>query len=1477
VMWNSLRTALRGLKATGQRGFEGFVAEALTEITGQRFRLLKPGPQGGLDGMADASSSGLTVGFEAKHYDAKTSLSLGALKTKVEEAAGSIHDLELWVLATTRAVDAGDARQLIAHGHERGIEVLVLDWGDPVAVPPALALMCAMAPTVFARWFPGSTDALRTLSELRADDLFNQLSEKLRCHLTSPMIGYAHAQCEVHRWIREQMTSVTSARWAFDSYANLQDASVGAVVDRKALNIALDNWWKSESFAAVLTGQEGTGKTWATLAWWLSASKAPDFPLTVVIPARDVTTTKGPMAVSMAIHRALKLHSSDFWARRLERWVSNSIPSPRLLVVVDGLNQNWQFNGWTDWLRSLQMPPWTGQVRVLFTCRPDHWHQQLRELPGSDVPVTSISVEGFCDIELDELLAEYNLKRSDFQPSLISLMRVPRLCRIALNLRDQLNGAGDVTRERLVFEDWRHRTERATGLMSEEEFRTFITRVGNNLQGPSVAAPVARRELLSRLGEDSGDSEERLRGVLSEVIDGLWMEPIGKPHQFRLRADMLPHVLALSLVSELREASDPQEAAEQLAVRLEPYQSLDIAVAILRCAASLSLFDPKCSPQIRGVLLLRWLESQNFSSVDFEEFWRVLGCDLPTSLDVIDTLWFKDTSHRTDEVLIKALANASRWPDVMAGVEKALIEWFRRYWLDSMKGEFSGPLPTDERAQAQWANTRTRAATWSNSVPKGAFGWELSEVSGEGEAWGACRAAALMSFLPRAPMIRPLTAWAVSHAVMQSARQRDALRWVLRWNRHDAAQAELVTLEAADQLLKTGNDVGVDAARVLLEAIGSRGAMKRVAKLPPRSFTEQVIGRNDTVSFGADGVVHWDFMQAKEWPRCRAAPLDATMGLDKYAVNPSASLAAEGLAALHLIASEVTDDMLRGEKPYAPHDDGGLDTAHLVLSRWVPTLRAQLERRQWAVPQSNSSHDSRSKRLGQRFPDVALCFLVMDDAEVSAWRRVAEAQLVDAMATHESDSLNLHLHGALLAGLSAREQIEALRRQPNAPSLLKRYGGVLAPPSSEDFDRLSDMIVADGDATIRAWLQYLACVGLGQMPKGWSALRSLLTHADDSIRALAIEVAWKAQDAILAATFASNGWRIEGAKNDNEKVYGSLLLTLATDLLPAELCDRIHPEVLGWLVEKFPSERLYMDRFAVYVRGALARLENPGFDKHLLNRVNGWPQLARDRPEELQMWLRPFAIQVTAHPMSLMYRFPLGDALDALGTLNEEMAAEIVERLINEQRGSSLCVEEVWNVGMRVPGEPGDRLRDAVLEVANNDEKLFDIVDRAYDGGNEAWLYRTIDRDLNDVSSGIVARAITLAGFLNADTSAKCLWERIAAMSMTGWLADVQSISYARFLRHQWSIHWHDHYITADAEEAFAAHELLVATIDARMRRERWPLRKAVFDSWSWRKQLHWLANADVRKSAIEKVAKERKDVLFGQRMPHEVQSPRLQ
>jgi hypothetical protein len=245
--------------------------------------------------------------------------------------------------------------------------------------------------------------------------------------------------------------------------------------------------------------------------------------------------------------------------------------------------------------------------------------------------------------------------------------------------------------------------------------------------------------------------------------------------------------------------------------------------------------------------------------------------------------------------------------------------------------------------------------------------------------------------------------------------------------------------------------------------------------------------------------------------------------------------------------------------------------------------------------------------------------------------------------------------------------------------------------------------------------------------------------------------------------------------------------------------------------------------------------------------------------------------------MALFHRFPLRDAIDALGKIDPDLAAKIVEQQIEGQRGASMRIEDVWITGMCVPGAAGDRAREAVLDAANNDERLSDVVHRAYRNGSEDWLYRVIHRDLGDASSGIVARAMTLAGFLNVDDQSLALWRQIESTSVPGWLEHIESIAHKRFVRHQWAIHWYDRYMAGSNEEAFAAHELLVAAMDARIYRQlRMPQPKA-FYSWPWRKQLHWLACSGVRRAAIEAVDKNLKDVLFGQRLPHPAQAPRLQ
>src|SRR3546814_20811438 len=63
-----LQRVLLALDPTGADGFEGVARDALSEITGQVFGLLKSGPQGGVGGISGPTANRLVIGFEGKRY-----------------------------------------------------------------------------------------------------------------------------------------------------------------------------------------------------------------------------------------------------------------------------------------------------------------------------------------------------------------------------------------------------------------------------------------------------------------------------------------------------------------------------------------------------------------------------------------------------------------------------------------------------------------------------------------------------------------------------------------------------------------------------------------------------------------------------------------------------------------------------------------------------------------------------------------------------------------------------------------------------------------------------------------------------------------------------------------------------------------------------------------------------------------------------------------------------------------------------------------------------------------------------------------------------------------------------------------------------------------------------------------------------------------------------------------------------------------
>lgn len=710
-MMEELQKALLAMKAAGANGFEGVVADALSELTNQSFGLMKSGPQGGVDGLSKPIVNRLIIGFEGKRYRTTTPLKLDELKAKLIDAVHSYPSLDLWLLATTRELARNDALALERLGEEYAVDVQILDW--PVgAKNPDIALIIAGAPKAARHHFGNDAAVLAELDNLRNGQTYPLESERLLAQFTQADIGLASARARAEVHLVNTMSDKYAALNEFNSYAAIEEPDVKRI-RRAEVCKSIDNWWKSEgNEPLVLLGTEGTGKTWAAISWWRDdLSGRDDAPLTLVVPARDINDIDGPGVLADAIARVSGVRDAKFWMKRITRWSSSEDARPRILLIIDGLDQNWAKDDWDEFALSLLTPQWRGKVRLMMTCRPDHWKRNLGSLPALPDPASNVLIQDFSDPEIDELLGLHGLTRDQFDKAVIPLLKRPRLSVLAIERRQQLSESGDITPERLIYEDWRYRRPAARKSMTNDRFLEFISALGSNTKAVIEDSAIGRSDLLQRIAEPAGKAPKDVLHVLGELIDGDWLVPAETGDRFILDPKRAPAALALSLLDEVKKADGVQGIEQVLAERFEPMGALDIGVAILRHAVTFALLDPAAGRIERRVLLEQWLTSQNFSGSDFQSFWRVIGCDPELVIELAETCWFGSDRHfRIDEVLCKGFANAFKWPEVSRPLSAKLLVWFSRYWLDPLQGEVIGKVTDDDTARERRNLTEGNAA-----------------------------------------------------------------------------------------------------------------------------------------------------------------------------------------------------------------------------------------------------------------------------------------------------------------------------------------------------------------------------------------------------------------------------------------------------------------------------------------------------------------------------------------------------------------------------------------------------------------------------------------------------------------------------------------------------------------------------------------------------------------------------------------------
>jgi hypothetical protein len=1484
--FKALLDSLRKLPDVGEDGFEGMLRDNVAKVADRHLRLVKSGPQGGVDMATDVSNLAPTIAVEAKRYGGRSALPLDQLKAKLVDAVHQRPDLDLIAIGATREISRGDQDTLVDLGDQMGIGVVVIDWPNSATELPPLAVLCALASKPLLDRIDRDPEVESSLEAVRNHADFAKAGADIVRRLTKPDLGWSAARRSMTDWLREAFASRNAALGKLGSLVNLLDANAHRV-SRPRLNAALDRWWESRGGPLALLGEEGVGKSWAPLGWWHEKA-GPDgtgLPLTLMIPAREVADADAEMLVPRLLARRIDLRNENFWRRRVALWLKTPTDLPRFLLIFDGLNEHWTFRSWDQVLAQLAADPWADKTRVILTCRPDHWTQELHDF-ASVLPTPVVqSVGPFDDGELDGLLALHGLSRDDFVPNLLPLLKVPRLCDLAIRHRAAMAESGDITPERLIYEDWKDRLGRKGARLpiGDAEFKEFIAKLGRRLhgelgEGVEPGLSLTRHELTAELGADSGRGPDSLYATVSEIVDGRWMESVpGRANQFRLNKDLMPFGLGMALVNTLKEAPEAG-LSDRLAEFIEPLGEQDSAVTLLRAAVTFALIDFRCSVRLRRLLVDSWLRRQNFREIDFEAFWRLLPSDANLFFSLAEEQWLhRHARHHEDEILIKGFANAAeRWQSISQQVVTWCAAWLGTHWGDPLKGMVLNYDPNEQGVAGRREQTRERRAEWEAVAGSLIPPIPIRDGLDGDIAWLACRVLGILSYLPRAPFIPAIAAWAVSRAIMGKAPQFDQVAWILRLPYADDAQElrEAVQREAR-RLQNLDRPVATEAARLLLEALGTPDAARQAealrSKMPP-PWTGPSTVTVDEIS----GTLHWDHEAAGMTARSDKPSLSAVRDLSRYAINPDRHMSVDDAAVLRELA-DVTDAASLWRGMGRTSDDIALEEAEAALARWAPGALGAMYRRLFVDARSRTG-----EALNQLGFQTPAHLLVLTENERAAMVASAGQSSGDEK---RGDWARVWLRLAQLAERSASEQIAAFREWPNGPNFDRSHRRILATPNREDFVRVAGQLRPDAPTQwLCGWLWYLSHVPLDALPAGYPALIPLLNHPEVEVRRLALEVVYKSCDPQLAAALRASQWRWAEGMDREESMNGSLALIGATgERKVAEIRERIVPEARGLLAIRDDATKDDLDAFATFVRWRIEedfvrrRSSRTLHSSHfLLNQPVD--RLVADRSDQVVSWLQP-VLSDSERPRFgfFMETFPYIDLCRAL-LCHRPTDGAALWRVMREHYDRDIVRTDSFALlPFEVPdSDPVFGLRDLACEKAATDEDLGKIATSVVENNRQGWLIDRIHRELDGASAGQMARGLWLAGLLDATPAADELWRGILSQPPApGWLASVHERARHLYQRNSWAHQWLEEFLAErDRDRAFGGHLLFVRSADHRA--FGWAP-KCVGNVWSdlpksW--QTHWSLCWPELKAAVEKRDKEWKQTLFGSKITAHIQWP---
>lgn len=1394
------------------------------------------------------------MAVEAKRYGLTTPLPLDETKSKLRDAAGAHPDLDLWILAASREIKEPDAGELRAEGVTLGIEVLLFDWPESVEVLPELLLLSAAHQDILSSYLTMTSALEAQLDQARAHPTYGEQLVSLGDRLSRPSLGYSNARDALSTHVREHMANMAGAALHIGRYANLTDPTV-IRIDRPTIREAITQWWITPQPRPTLAllGGEGVGKTWAALSWWLDRELAnAPLPLTLIVPARSVASTSLDELIGNALFEALRIRDADWWARRARRWCAGA-HGTRIIVICDGLNERFDFADWSILAAASKQSPWKEAVEILVTDRGDHWRHIAGGFQSAELPYLELNIATFNDAELDEVLGRAGLDRTKLDPRLVSLMRVPRLCTLAIRHWERLGRSGDITPERLVYEDFR---DRIYPELDDDEVRNLIARIGDEIVGAGNIAPLLRRQIDEALTEESGG--QRSEATVSALVSGVWFQPIaGEPHRFRINTELAPVAMGLALTRAVQSLQSADEVRQRIEAFVDDLRGLELGVTVIGIAASFATIWPNCTDVARETLLDAWLASDNFYRDELRRYTRLLAEDPPLFLRRTERVWRdRQRLHDDRNIHLAGLVNAANaYPNVLTAFVGQATSWLSETfgWRDAMNGGETIPEVTSS-AVAE------RVRAWN--AAKG----NLPEIRfvEPGEDWVSVASTTLsaISHLPREPFAAALGNYAVVTVITHELHyQHERFEWLLRANVEDAGSGEAAIISHARRLAEIEDEHGARAADLLLDALSSLdpGAQPSAPR-QRRLFGRQIAVVED------GGALKWTYEPKDRDAGWGEVALRYATDLLEHAANPELQLDANGVALLRA----AFEDVLAGDGDRHFHLS---EDVRPVLARWAPDLLLRYLTRTDGI-------DTGKHPIHPIFKGFEASWVAHDDRTTAGLGGIFQATLRAAQAI--GTEINANLIVLALCEKSAGEQLTAFRAMPSGPTWPKSMVELLKQPSGAEFEVLERILTDESDPRkLSAWLGLLAYSDLTNMPSGYAPVAHLLTHEDEGVRTAAMHVALAAPDNGLSNILRDTGWTA-GQADGAEAVYGSTALSRADPAEDEARPSRVIPLALGFLSREWPNEDAYFQAFCDNVRDRVDKELNPPRTTHglghAINDRESYTRLVAERTKDVEAWLQPAVAgaRISLGQMLFSAEKATIELCRALIAAGRPSGADVWHALIKSMNESDVTSDDLLLMPFGAPlNDVSDALRREALRAANLDQQLYDIASVLRRRDEAGWLISAIHAMLG-VSVFDHAKALVLAGELDNDPDSEALWnEAILPPALPRWLGAVRNCARRRYVANIRAKHWLTIFVDAnDPALAFSAFELFRSVAGRTC--GKWAT-KMVVDARERmlpRSYDHWLLNVPALNADLKEANKSGKDHLAYTRVPRHDQAP---